>query len=305
MSFTRRPVRVVALIKPAFWLSILTLLTLFIAACGPSAHAAAPQVGTAASLPPPVNCPGCWHPELKTSWQWQLTGNLDQSINVAMYDIDGFTNSADLVKALHAAGRKVICYISVGTWEKFRPDASKFPSKVRGNVLDGFPDERWLDIRDMADLEPIMAARLDMCKAKGFDGVEPDNVDGYANTSGFPLTGRDQLKYNTWIANQAHQRGLSVALKNDTEQIKDLLPYFDWELDEQCFGQAKSDGDNSLEVCHSLQNFTRAGKAVMEVEYSDDGNHETPSLFCPQANKMNFNSLYKHMVLDAYRVACR
>jgi len=29
------------------------------------------------------------------------------------------------------------------------------------------------------------------------------------------------------------------------------------------------------------------------------------SQFCPQANVMNFNSLKKHLNLDAYRVACR
>jgi hypothetical protein len=35
------------------------------------------------------------------------------------------------------------------------------------------------------------------CAAKGFDGVDPDNVDGWdGNDTGFPLTAADQITYN-------------------------------------------------------------------------------------------------------------
>jgi hypothetical protein len=47
---------------------------------------------------------------------------------------------------------------------------------------------------------PILAARIDACRAKGFDAVEADNVDGFANSSGFALTAADQLAYNRTIA---------------------------------------------------------------------------------------------------------
>src|SRR2546422_8274375 len=33
-----------------------------------------------------------WQPSLNTSWQWQLTGQIDLSIHVEMYDIDAFGN---------------------------------------------------------------------------------------------------------------------------------------------------------------------------------------------------------------------
>jgi hypothetical protein len=136
-----------------------------------------------------------------------------------------------------------------------------------------------------------MTARMDMCKAKGFDAIEPDNIDGYANNTGFPLTGQDQIAYNTFLANAAHQRGLSIGLKNDLDQAQQLLPLYDWALDEQCF---------QYQECDSLLPFIQAGKAVFNVEYSLD-----TSQFCPQANAMNFNSLKKHLQLDAYRVPCR
>lgn len=207
-----------------------------------------------------------------------------------MYDIDMFDNSAQIVSALHAQGRIVICYIDAGTWENWRPDANKFPKWVLGKN-NGWPGERWLDIRQLQVLGPIMQARMDLCKSKGFDGVEFDNVDGYTNNTGFPLTASDQLTFDTWLANQAHTRSLSVALKNEPGQAQDLLPYFDWELDEQCF---------QYNECGKFLPFINAGKAVMEVEYKLN-----PSQFCAKANAMNFNSMKKHLGLGPYRVACR
>jgi hypothetical protein len=219
-----------------------------------------------------------------------LTGTVDTSVNVALYDIDLFDNSASVVSGLHASGRHVFCYLDAGTWENWRPDASSFPSSVLGSS-NGWPGEQWLDIRNLAVLGPIMQARLDLCKAKGFDGVEFDNIDGYTNSTGFPLTAQDQLTYNTWLASQAHSRNLSAGLKNDVDQVQALQPHFDWMLDEQCF---------QYNECSTLVPFIQAGKAVFEVEYS-----LSTSQFCPQANALNFNSMKKNTNLDASRTPCR
>ena len=225
------------------------------------------------------------------SWQWQLNGTVDQSVAATMYDIDMFDNDANVVSSLHAQGRTVICYIDAGSWEPWRLDAAQYPDTVKGRPLAGFADERWLDIRQLPVLQPLIGARLSQCASKGFDGVEFDNVDGYANDTGFPLTYGDQITFNAWLANLAHQRGLSVALKNDLDQASDLLKYFDWALNEQCF---------QYQECDKLVPFVNAGKAVMQVEYALD-----PGQFCAQANAMNFNSMKKHVGLDAYRVPCR
>jgi hypothetical protein len=136
-----------------------------------------------------------------------------------------------------------------------------------------------------------MKARLDLAVQKGCDGVEPDNVDGYTNKTGFPLTGADQLAYNKFIATEAHARGLSVGLKNDIDQVSQLLPSFDWMLDEQCFEYSE---------CDTLVPFVSAGKAVFVTEYT--GNTAT---FCPQSNAMNFNTLKKDLDLTATRFSCR
>jgi len=270
------------------WFFALLVIAILCFASSSAARAASTVRATPSS---PVPCPTCWHPALNTSWQWQLSGTVDQSFNVVMYDIDMFNNSAQVVASLHSAGRIVICYIDAGTWEPFRPDAKKFPDSVKGKPVNGFRNERWLDIRQLSILEPIMQARMNKCKSKGFDGVEFDNVDGYTNNTGFPLTYNNQLTYNTWLANQAHMRSLSVALKNDLGQITDLLPYFDWELDEQCF---------QYQECSKLLPFIQANKAVMEVEYN-----LAPSQFCPKANAKNFNAMKKNVNLGPYRVACR
>jgi len=231
-----------------------------------------------------------WQPPLQSSWQWQLTTPVDQTVNASIFDIDMFDNSAKVVTSLHAKGRKVICSVNVGNWENWRPDASKFPSIVLGKD-NTWVGEKWLDIRRLDILGPLMEARLDLCKAKGFDGVEPDNIDGYVNDTGFPLNYTDQLNFNIFIANAAHARGLSVGLKNDMDQIHDLLPYFDWALNEECF---------QYKECNLLTPFILANKPVFEVEYSLD-----PSKFCSTANAMNFNSMKKRLSLNAYRVPCR
>jgi len=50
---------------------------------------------------------------------------------------------------------------------------------------------------------PIVKARLDLCRSKGFDGVEFDNLDGYTNSTGFPLIAADRLAYNRFLAGEA------------------------------------------------------------------------------------------------------
>jgi len=127
--------------------------------------------------PPPA---AVWHPTPGTSWQWQLSGNIDTSINVAMVDIDLFEASQAVIDQLHADGRVVICYFSAGSWENWRSDAASFPTALLGHG-NGWPGERWLDIRQLDQLAPIMQQRLDLAVSKRCDGIEPDNVGGYAN----------------------------------------------------------------------------------------------------------------------------
>jgi hypothetical protein len=230
-----------------------------------------------------------WIPAPYTTWQWQLTGRLDQSVAATMYDIDLFDNSASVVASLHRQGRRVICYLDAGTYENFRPDAGSFPKSVLGKP-NGWPGERWLDIRQLQVLEPIMRKRIELCRAKGFNGVEADNVDGYTNDTGFPLTAAEQLTYNEWLARTAHGLGLSIALKNDLGQVPQLEPLFDYALDEQCF---------EFNECSQLRPFVTHRKAVFEVEYN-----LPTSRFCTRANADGFMAMRKPLLLSAGRQVC-
>ena len=231
-----------------------------------------------------------WVPKPETTWQWQLSGRIDQSVKAELYDIDLFDTSAATVAGLHRLRRHVVCYLDAGTYEPGRPDAASFPAAVLGADVEGWPGERWLDVRRLDVLGPILKRRLDLCRRKGFDGVEPDNVDAYANDSGFPLSGADQLRFNRFVAAAAHARGLSVGLKNDLDQVRALQPHFDWALSEQCF---------QYRECDSLKPFARAGKAVLIAEYQ-----LPPRAFCAQARAAGYVAIRKRLTLGAWRQTC-
>jgi hypothetical protein len=230
-----------------------------------------------------------WHPRPGDAWQWQLAGDLDLSVDVPIYDIDWQT-PASVVAQLHRLGRHVICYVSVGTWEAYRPDAGAFPEDVKGAPLSDYPDERWLDIRRIDRLAAPLLARFDRCRDAGFDAVEADNVDAYTNDSGFDLSGTDQLRFNRWIARSVHARGMAVALKNDLDQVHELVDDFDFAVNEQCV---------EYDECTALLPFVRAGKAVLHAEYT-----VSTQQMCDATEPLGFSSIRKHQRLDAYRESC-
>lgn len=247
--------------------------------------------GTTTPTPGTSSAPAAarWVPAPSTPWQWQLTTPVDTGVDVPVYDIDGHENPASVVAALHAKGRHVICYVNAGAAETFRPDYGAFPGNLLGRT-DGWKGERWLDIRQRDALRPIMAARFDECRGKGFDAIEADLVEAYHNETGFPINAQDQLAYNRMLADLAHERGLSIGLKNDLDQVPDLLGSFEFAVNEQC---AEHD------ECRALQPFIQAGKAVFHVEYNLDN-----AAFCPQTTALRFSSMRKKLDLDAPRWPC-
>jgi len=207
-------------------------------------------------LPAAARAAPGWVPPQRLTWYWQLTGT-PKIEPVQATDMDGFDNTAGTVADFHSLGQRVICYIDVGTSEDWRPDAGEFPSTVLGNS-NGWPGEQWLDVRQLTVLEPIMTKRFQMCQQKGFDAVEPDNMDGYENSTGFPITAAQQLAYDTWIAQEVRSLGMAVFEKNDPDQAGQLEPYFDGVIDEQC---------NQYSQCSSYQPYLTAGKPVLNAEY--------------------------------------
>ena len=199
-------------------------------------------------------------------------------------ELDGFDTPASVVAALHRLGKKAVCYIDVGTWENWRSDAKVFPRRVLGKPDAGWPGERWLDIRQRGILLPIMAERFAMCVQKGFDAIDPDNVDGVENPTGFELTTTAQLAYDRAIAALAHRDGLAVALKSFADQASALEPSFDFVVDEQCV---------QYHECSELTPFVAQHKAVFDIEY-------TTSLGFCSALPAGVDGLAKHLSLGAW-----
>ncbi|CAN5191694.1 hypothetical protein BH18ACT4_BH18ACT4_15050 [soil metagenome] len=104
------------------------------------------------------------------------------------------------------------------------------------------------------------------------------------------MTAADQLAYNRWFAAEAHERGLGVALKNDVEQVDELVGDFDFAINEQCF---------QYDECEALLPFIEAGKAVLHVEYKRE-----LSEFCPVTTDLGFSAMKKKLSLNAWRQPC-
>ena len=229
-------------------------------------------------------------PDPADRFQIQL-GDLpaDLSVEAEAWDLDLFETTRAEVAALHDDGAWVACYLSAGSWEPYRPDRRSFPQAVRGNPIDGWEDERWLDARRIGVLVPIMERRLDLCAAKGFDGVEFDNVDGWTNDTGFPISRVHQRRYLRILAREAIERGLSPGLKNALGLIPEVVDRFGWALNEQCV---------QYDECDRYRPFVEAGKAVFILEYR--GRLSTVCGREPTGTAVQL----KRLRLDAYAARC-
>jgi Glycoside-hydrolase family GH114 len=208
---------------------------------------------------------------------------LPNQAGTVVYDIDGENSTAADVAAIHAAGATAVCYVDVGTVEKGRSDYSKFPSSVVGPAVAGWPGENWLLVSaaNQAVILPLMKARFaDWCQAKGFDAIEPDNLDGSSNISN--ISQADDLSYVLAISQLAHALPLSIGLKNlatslSASQLPMFVGAFEWALNEQCYEY------NECAAYTQSGSFLPAGKAVFDVEYNTSPN-------CTQANQSHINA---------------
>jgi hypothetical protein len=137
-----------------------------------------------------------------------------------------------------------------------------------------------------------MGACMDVCRDKGFDGVQFDNVDGWQNNTGFPLTREDYIYYSALLANLAHSKGLSVGWENAAENVPDLLPYFDWFIMEEC---------HEWDECDAGTPMIGAGKFVGEVEYEEEYRDLE---FCTLDDQLQISGMFKNLDLDSFMLPC-
>lgn len=230
---------------------------------------------------------------LDSYWDWQLGGPVDFSRKLKMLDVDPDSVSAAQIAQARAAGVSTIAYISVGTWEDWRADKGAFPASVKGNNLASWPGEKYLDIRQQAILLPIMQARFQRARDKGFDAIEPDNMDVYANNSGFTISAADTVSYVKALASIAHGMGLEIGQKNVPELTGQLANTLDFVITEDCFDQG---------WCSQVLAYRDAGKPVLAAEYTDTGVNWSAA--CSWARAQGVHMILKDRNLTAQLTPC-
>jgi uncharacterized repeat protein (TIGR01451 family) len=266
--------------------------------------------------PGTINLP----PTGKIGWDWQIGASGDSNVTVpagvTLLDLDGFNISASKIASLKAQGVYTVCYIDAGSYEDGRPDSSLYPA-----YLKVYKDTQWnewfLDVKDvfrpiqpagtqlvnnqwvdasgkpLAGLPtagafgPLLEARFKMCADKGFDSLEPDNLQNDENAGG-KVTLQEQLDFNGWVADTAHKYGLAAFQKNGPDKIllkdktgKMMVEKFDGILNEECqqYGE-----------CGPLAEYVKRGKLALNTEYSG-------TLDCTLSNSLVMNSILKDLGL--------
>jgi hypothetical protein len=286
-------------------------------------------------MPAPAACrPGrahpCWYPPHLAAggrpmrWDWQIgrvtplprTGQHA----VDIYDIDGFLTTAAQVRAIRTTWQastlthpRTVCYLDLA-WEDYRTDASPgaspppgggvFPAATLGNVYYGYPDERWVDFRQLDALKPMLDERIRMCARKGFDSVELDDIDGFdpPSTTGFDLTPGDAQNFLAYAFNEIHRDGMTGLWKNSPWLSSWGRDYADGAVVEECYlghscfaSWLRGSAQYGIS-CTGLQGATPCGwddfttdrtrhqptgKWVGEAEYAEDNYVCDPGQQCP------------------------
>ncbi len=243
-------------------------------------------------LPAALACRGrCWFPPHLNKagrpmrWDWQIgrTFPLKRTGRraVDIYDIDGFLTTGGQIHRIRTswpaatlAHPRTVCYLDLA-WEDYRPDGSTspagmFPAATLGKVYYGYPEERWVDFRQLSALKPMLTERIAMCARKGFDAVELDDIDSFdpPATTGFYLTPGDAQNYLAFAFNLIHRDGMTAVWKNNPALVRWGARYTDGAVVEECF---------VYHECGSWHAFTSdktraqpTGKWVGEAEYGAD-----------------------------------
>ncbi len=231
--------------------------------------------------------------ETGMAWDWQLQEPRNLDVRVEVLDLDPEATSSAEISAVKHRGIYTICYVSVGTVEDWREDASAFPKEVVGHDYTDWPGEAFLDIRALDVLLPIMTRRFENCRAKGFDAVEPDNMDVHINQTGFEIEPGDVIKYVKTLADIAHRLGLDIGQKNVPDLTLDLVDKFDFAITENCY----SDG-----WCEKMDAYITKGKPVFAAEYDTPVSDYDEA--CRTAQNLGVSMIFKTYDLTSATVAC-
>ena len=223
-------------------------------------------VATLAATAPAAQAAGATLPPVNAQFDYQIGGPYTPAASVGILDRDH--------TASPVAGRYNICYINAyqtqsddtTTWAGGNSDLILRNSK---GVKVGDPkwNEYLLDTSTSAKrarVAAIVDGWIDECASKGFQAVEPDNLDSWTRSkSGGKqlLTKQNNIDLATLLAAHAHQKGLAIAQKNTSQlgSVGKNTVGFDFAIAEEC--QAYEECDAYTDVY---------GANVIEIEYTDN-----------------------------------
>ena len=205
-----------------------------------------------------------WRPEPGTTWQWQITGTVDErsARDVRRRPVRrppaASNQNAGMVERLQRRGIVVICYLAPAPGRVparrrlFPAERDRQLDRLGGRALARHPGASW------PKFAPIIWARFDLAVARlRRRRARPEQPA--RQRPGLPDHARGSEGVVLEVAGQAHRRGLSVGMKNGIETSdRDTVAAFDWALNEECF---------QYDECDALQPFIDAGKAVFAVDY--------------------------------------
>ncbi|CAM9794329.1 unnamed protein product, partial [Hapterophycus canaliculatus] len=218
-----------------------------------------------------------WVPKVGDSWQYNLDTPVDTDIDADVFLID-MDNAQDTIDELHARGKGVSCYISAGSVESWREDASLFPSSAVGYATGVDSGENYLDVTDEG-VRDIMQARVQKAASMSCDAIEPDNMSNWNKDTGFIISRDEQIAFNEWFASMVHDNGMLVGMKDSVELIDDLNESFDFAIAVECWLR---------DTCEKYVGlFLGNDKPVFNVEYSKDYD------VCDGSNELHIDTIFK------------
>jgi len=227
-------------------------------------------------------------------WDWQLKAPADLDRDVEMLALDPRLVTVDKLQRLHAEGINTVCHVNAGTIAETDPGFSNFPPAVIGNAHKTRPNERYLDIRWIEIVVPLITRKFVACKTQGFTAIEPDGLDVYTQNSSFTITAADTVHYATTLAHVAHGLGLGIAQKNVPELTEALLPHFDFAITESCFETG---------TCEQIAAYPKANKPAFNAEYTDVDIDFAKA--CAEGARLNINMIRKDRPVTAPVIFCQ
>ncbi|MEZ0106210.1 hypothetical protein ABH920_000191 [Catenulispora sp. EB89] len=228
----------------------------------PSSSAGKPSTAPSSAAAPAAPAGSAAPPPTGVKWDYQIGGAYPPPSGVRVVSRDS--------SASPAPGLYNICYINAfqaqpdatGWWQSNHPDLL-LKTSSGAPVIDQNWNEQLLDVSTdakRAALAQVEGGWIASCAAKGFQAIEPDNLDSYSRSQGL-LTADNDVAMATQLARLAHAKGLAIAQKNTTEFLSRAHQIgFDFAVSEQCGDYGECGGYASTYANH-----------VVDVEYDDSG----------------------------------